>query len=138
MVKRRTKPLSPGVEVVAGSPPSTTLDHTKLGMTGAREVLRLDPEVVAEHSGEEEAERVRQKQDRALRAAAKAAAARPRQQAAGQKRKGQSKVQPAELRTAFLALRGRVRHRTEACRRVAKQFGVGRETVRKATEKLPF
>lgn len=53
---------------------------------------------------------------------------------AGRARRGEYKVAPETLQEAFAAWRGKVKHRTQACRRVAQEYGVSTETVRKYTK----
>ena len=122
-------------------------------MTRMRELLRRDPEDVAEESGDEEAERVSEEQRRALRAAANAAAVRSRQQDAGRNTgTGTKKLRPDQeerLQQAFRELprgrgRGEVKNRTQAYKRLAdgsqKLLGVkvGSTLVRETTMNLPW
>ena len=53
---------------------------------------------------------------------------------AGEAHRGQYKAPPEALREAFATWRGKVKHRTQACRQVAREFGVSTETVRKYTK----
>jgi hypothetical protein len=56
----------------------------------------------------------------------------------GMAKRGYRKVPAEDLREAFSALRRTVKDRSEACRRVARQYRVSAETVRKYTRDLPW
>ena len=96
---------------------------------------------------EEEAAAMRQESLRAPRAVAMAEKARLERKKGGAAKRGYRKVDRDKLREAFRRLRdsGRVMHRSEACRRLAREFAkessngkLSAETVRQYTSDLSW
>jgi Fe-S-cluster formation regulator IscX/YfhJ len=123
--------LAPRKEALADTPETgkSSVDYERLAAARLREVL-----TEAAEFDEDRADPRR----RALEAVATAERALPKQRAAGHSRKGRRKRDPEEIRGAFCEQRGKVKHRSEACRRVAKALNISAETVRQYTHDLDW